>query len=438
MRTVRLQVRLREVDPPVLRVLDVPAAVVLPELHELLQAAMGWTDSHLHEFLVPAPAPAAFATTASAGTDDAQAFPAGSDSRRVPATGASDAADALDDAGTPAGFPDLYTDPDAVIRYGLVDADWCDELDPTRDEAAVRLAQLGARFVYHYDFGDSWQHEVTVLGPGAEHPGCVYGEGACPPEDCGGPCGYAETLAALADPHHPEHTAIRDWIGDPGFAPDRFDRPAADLLVRQTVGQVPESVRLLLDLLAGGVRLTQTGRLPRTVVHQMQHHRPDWAYDTRPARSEDDLPALAELHQLLRRVGLARPNHGTLRPTRAATDDLQILRRLRRGLGPDTGFTAQLATDAIGLLAATGPRRLDELAGHLHPLLAHGWTRAGQPLTATDIRHELAALGALLHGLDLITHTDRWGSNWAPGPSARWLLPRATALADYWTRHPPT
>ena len=53
MRTIRLQVTLREVTPPVLRILDVPATSTLPELHQLLQAGLGWTDSHLHEFQTP-------------------------------------------------------------------------------------------------------------------------------------------------------------------------------------------------------------------------------------------------------------------------------------------------------------------------------------------------------------------------------------------------
>ena len=147
MRTTRLRVRLREVEPTVLRVLDVPAASTLPELHLLLQAALGWQNTHLHEFV----------------TD--------------------------------------------THRYGVEDDDWLDVgaggLDPLRrqSETGVLLRDLGLRFAYHYDLGDGWEHDVEVLGPGDDQPGCRYGEGGCPPEDSGGPGGYSSLLGVLADPN---------------------------------------------------------------------------------------------------------------------------------------------------------------------------------------------------------------------------------------------
>jgi hypothetical protein len=137
MRTVRLRVTLREVVPRVLRVIDVPDTSTLPELHNLMQAAVGWTDSHLHQF----------------------------------------------DAGD--------------IRYGVPHEEWDDD---QKDEATARLRDLPERFVYVYDFGDAWTHDVEVLGPGADRSGCVYGEGSCPPEDCGGPRGYAELLRSSPIP----------------------------------------------------------------------------------------------------------------------------------------------------------------------------------------------------------------------------------------------
>src|SRR5450759_1761465 len=150
MKTSRLRVTLRGVVPPVVRVIDVPASSTLPELHELLQAAVGWTDSHLHQFVV------------------------------------------------------------GEATYGVPsDEDWGDQ----RDERIVRLRNLPARFDYLYDFGDGWEHDVEVLGPGDGQPGCRYGEGACPPEECGGPVGYAELLEVLADPTHEEHADLRAWAG---------------------------------------------------------------------------------------------------------------------------------------------------------------------------------------------------------------------------------
>lgn len=74
----------------------------------------------------------------------------------------------------------------------------------------MQLSALPPRFDYLYDFGDGWTHDVEVLGPGGDAPGCVDGAGTCPPEDCGGPHGYAELLDALADRRHPEHQAMRE------------------------------------------------------------------------------------------------------------------------------------------------------------------------------------------------------------------------------------
>ena len=107
MRTTRLRVTMNEVEPTVQRVMDVPAGAVLPELHDLFQVAIGWTDSHLHQFVA----------------DDA--------------------------------------------RYGMpgTDAD-----DDERDETGVALRALPDRFSYLYDFGDGWEHEVEVVGPAATGP----------------------------------------------------------------------------------------------------------------------------------------------------------------------------------------------------------------------------------------------------------------------------
>lgn len=185
MQTSRLRVTLREVTPVVVRVVDVPSSTTLAELHELLQAALGWTDSHLHEFVV------------------------GEQRYGVPDDG---------------GFDDDFE-------------------PPVRDEAGARLKDLGARFVYSYDFGDGWIHDVEVLARGGDQPGCVYGEGMCPQEDCGGPSGYAEMLEVLADPAHDEHDSIRQWAGE---LVD-FDQTDTDLLIRHTVGEVPASVRLVLS-----------------------------------------------------------------------------------------------------------------------------------------------------------------------------------------------
>jgi hypothetical protein len=102
--------------------------------------------------------------------------------------------------------------------------------DRTRNYRKVRLDQIVSapkdRFVYEYDFGDGWDHEIVVekvLPPDPEgsYPVCVAGKRACPPEDVGGLWGYYEFLEALANPAHPEHEERVEWYGDE-FDPEAF------------------------------------------------------------------------------------------------------------------------------------------------------------------------------------------------------------------------
>jgi hypothetical protein len=357
---------MREVEPTVLRVLDVPATSTLPELHLLLQAALGWRNTHLHEFLT------------------------------------------------------------ADTRFGVDDEDWFDigssGLDPLRRraETTAQLRDLGSRFVYHYDLGDGWEHEVEVLGAGGDEPGCRYGEGDCPPEDCGGPGGYASLLAVLADPAHPQYDELRAWAGDL----QEFDQAATDELVRQTAGAVPDSVRLVLELAAGGVKLTPGGRLPRSFVRQVQQERPEWAWSDKPASLEEDLIPLLALHDLLREVGLLRLSKGVLQPIKAAADERQVVRRLRGWFGSDR-FTDLLAGLTVAELVRCGETTADELTDAVFTRLGPGWAVDGQPLTAAGVRTEISRLSAVLRGLDLV---GRDHPTWRPGPSARTLLPRAALV----------
>ena len=362
MRTTRLRVTMREVAPKVERVIDVPAAITLDDLHEVLQVALGWTDSHLHQFR----------------TDDA--------------------------------------------TYAVPFEAW-DEAEAEVDERGVRLSSLPRSFVYAYDFGDGWEHDIEVLGRGDDLPGCVGGVGPCPPEDCGGPHGYTELRQSLADARHPEHESMGAWVGD-RLRP--FDREDTSRRVRDAVGAVPDSVRLVLDLLADGVKLTPGGTLPRVVVRAVQDSRPDWSPLGRQASIEEDLYPLAVLHDLLRHVGLLRLANGVLRATKAAGDETETVRRLRSWFGPQE-FSTMVAERGVALLEARGPMPVSQLASEVFRLLGHGWQRGGQPITAHDVEQELHSLSAQLQALDLI---ERNRSSWSPGPSARSLLPGATLLAD--------
>jgi hypothetical protein len=162
----QLRVTLEAVTPLVWRRLLVPGSVRLDKLHRMFQAAMGWHDYHLHSFEI------------SGARFGAQ----------------------LDD------FPEGELDEKAVT--------------------VLRAAGAVRAFSYEYDFGDSWGHEIVVesfsrLPLGLKFGVCIDGQNACPPEDCGGPPGYADLLEVLADPTHDEHEHMRSWVGGP-FAPREF------------------------------------------------------------------------------------------------------------------------------------------------------------------------------------------------------------------------
>jgi Plasmid pRiA4b ORF-3-like protein len=171
----QLRIDLKGVKPKVWRRILVPATIRLDKLHNVLQIVMGWTDSHLHQFTI----------------GDGQ--------------------------------------------YGRPDYDDTNEIE---SEVGVRLkTALGGltRFLYEYDFGDGWEHVIKVekvLPPGIDLtvPTCLDGQNACPPEDVGGPFGYEEFLAALADANHEEHQTMKDWIGG-SFDPTAFDPDRVSALI---------------------------------------------------------------------------------------------------------------------------------------------------------------------------------------------------------------
>jgi hypothetical protein len=161
----QLKITLEWSKPSIWRRLLVRADQPLDRLHDTIQAAMGWTNSHLHQFI----------------------------------------------AG-----PGL-----AVTYYGQPHAD--DDMETeTLNEKRYRISDLApaakGKFIYEYDFGDGWQHQVTVeklLPPDTKlkHPVCLAGANACPPDDCGGIPGYYNLLQILADPKHDEHESMMEWIG---------------------------------------------------------------------------------------------------------------------------------------------------------------------------------------------------------------------------------
>ncbi len=170
-RICRMTVTLDGIQPPIWRRLEVPTWITMAKLHQLLQAALGWTDSHLHVFEI------------------------GDERLGVP--------------------------------YHL---DQLTEGQITRSGRLVRLADVVdhgiRRFDYEYDFGDSWRHTIAIeeVRDGRDGDGgarCLGGARACPPEDCGGADGYLQLLEILFDPRHPEFEEMRRWAG--AFEPERFD-----------------------------------------------------------------------------------------------------------------------------------------------------------------------------------------------------------------------
>ena len=158
----------------------VRADVKLDRLHRVLQSAMGWTNSHLHLFQVG---------------------------------------------------KTIYGQPDPEL-----DALGHETLDERRYALAEIAPRAKQKFIYEYDFGDGWEHEIVVEAilpsdPGFKHPLCLAGANACPPEDCGGPPGYEEFLAAIRDPRHPEHKDQLAWAGGK-FDPEAFDVAAVNRRLR--------------------------------------------------------------------------------------------------------------------------------------------------------------------------------------------------------------
>jgi Plasmid pRiA4b ORF-3-like protein len=174
--TVRIE--LRYTDPVIWREVEVPTSIKLTELHDIIQAAMGWDDSHLWEFTI-----------------DKQ-------------------------------------------RYGLpTDDDW--GYEPCKPASKVRLRDVlrprRTTIDYIYDFGDSWKHRLTATriragDPDISYPRYVGGERNGPPEDCGGTPGFYDLLDALSDPQHPNHADVKEWGGayDPEVIEETAIKSALD------------------------------------------------------------------------------------------------------------------------------------------------------------------------------------------------------------------
>ena len=183
----QLKVTLLDTSPPIWRRLLVPADLSLAQLHDVLQVVMGWQDGHLHEFSAHG------------------------------------------------------------RRFGPLDPEDQFMAEDVEDERRMRIFDLfgrtGAKAVYTYDFGDTWEHSIVLekrlpAAPNMVYPICTEGQLACPPEDCGGIPGFYDLLDALRDPTHEEHKELNEWVGgdyDPeAFSIEAVNRILTRLLSRRT------------------------------------------------------------------------------------------------------------------------------------------------------------------------------------------------------------
>lgn len=169
----QIKIVLHNSKPPIWRRIQIPVNYSFWDLHVAIQDAMGWTDSHLHEFYVKNE----FDNYIMIGTPD--------------------------DEIAKAAFPEKE---EKIADYLVKPQDFCQ---------------------YIYDFGDDWEHKIILekILPRdnlKKYPDIIKGKRACPPEDCGGIYGYNEVLEILENTTHEDYKELIEWLGD-DFDPEYFN-----------------------------------------------------------------------------------------------------------------------------------------------------------------------------------------------------------------------
>ena len=170
----QIQIALRGFKPKIWRRLLIPSDLLLSDFHKIIQTTMGWTNSHLHQFIKDRT---------------------------------------------------YYS-----VRYA--DDDFWDEMiNVDYKKKKIRISDLlineKDKIIYEYDFGDSWEHDLILekilpIDIKIKYPICLSGKMNCPPEDCGGIWGYSGMLEILKQPDHEEYESYIEWLGD-DFDPGYFD-----------------------------------------------------------------------------------------------------------------------------------------------------------------------------------------------------------------------
>jgi hypothetical protein len=176
----QIKVALLETEPSIWRRFLVPSSVTLHRLHLILQDVMGWSNYHLYRFKI--------------GSEE-------------------------------------YGEPHPDNEFNELNFK-----NSRRTKLGQVVTKKGKVFQYEYDFGDSWEHMLLVedileYQPDMRYPVCLTGERACPPEDCGGPHGYADLLETIADPGHEDYQDMMTWLGG-NFDPDAFDIEIVNLKLK--------------------------------------------------------------------------------------------------------------------------------------------------------------------------------------------------------------
>jgi hypothetical protein len=177
--TYQIQIALKGSKPKIWRRVLIPSDMLLSDFHYVIQVVMGWTNSHLHEFIHH---------------------------------GIS------------------YTEPHDEMLDDL------DAVDYTEIRTSDLLEKEKDTFIYEYDFGDSWEHQIVLekvlpATGDTQLPVCLEGKMNCPPEDCGGVWGYAELVEILKQPEHEEYESYIEWL-DGEFDPEYFDKDAVNQALR--------------------------------------------------------------------------------------------------------------------------------------------------------------------------------------------------------------
>lgn len=383
-RGFRVRLDLHGAKPPVWRRLELPGDLTLPRLHDVIQAAMGWYNSHLHRFRT--------------GHD--------------------------------------HRSPHFVTDFDL------DEGEEGTLEDDVRLDQLvakkGDELWYEYDFGDGWDHKLVVeavLDEPLQLARCTAGRRACPPEDCGGIGGYQDLAAwvrggyedALLPPNFDNAAHAHDWL-PLDWNPDHFDVDEANAalsvavaepvavtgelaelcdqldrrgvrLLREVLARpmshgwtdlpdneaerITQSYRVLLEAIGTATKLTGAGYLPPAVVEQIAEGTGITEWWIGKANREDLTPPVAAIRETARALGLVYVRDGHLRASRAGIQGRQspqtlwchIVSRLPLGT---KDWERQSGWMALAVAASGTP--VEEWCGEISDLLsALGWRTNGDP-----------------------------------------------------------